>query len=342
MANRDTPIRFDVTTLGELVIDMIPAAGPDDGHLFVAKPGGAPGNVAAGVARLGLRTAMLSKVGPGSLGDMLIETLARAGVDTGAIIRSPVEPTALAVVSVNADGERDFMLYREGCADASFAANEVALDVVRASRVLHVGSLSLATPASAAAQRLAVACARDAGALISTDVNFRPTIWRDHEAMHATGREAVAGADIVKVSAEELSALTGIAETAGAVKSLWHHGLKVLTVTHGPGGAEFFTADRHVSIAGFPVEVADTVGCGDAFMAALLVGLLAIDITALREGELLSIGRSACAAGAVIAGVAGAMEHMPRPQDIATLVAVAGRLGIADDRRPRPHQGQAR
>ena len=314
-------IRFDVVAFGELVIDLIPAESKGGDLLFTARPGGAPGNVAAGVARLGQRAAMLSKVGPGPLGSLLIETLARAGVDTRGIVRSQVDPTALAVVQVNANGECDFMLYRDGCADSRFEPDDVALDIVRACRVLHVGSLSLASPLSAQAQRLAVKTARDAGALISADVNFRPAIWRNLDAMYATGREAIAGADIVKLNVEELTALASVRDTATAVRSLWHGGLKLFAVTHGARGAELFTARCHVPVAGFPVKVADTVGCGDAFMAALLTGLLQTGPATLGEEELHNIGRKACAAGAVIARAVGAMEHMPRQQDIATLVA---------------------
>ena len=314
-------IRFDVVAFGELVIDLIPAESKGGDLLFTARPGGAPGNVAAGVARLGQRAAMLSKVGPGPLGSLLIDTLARAGVDTRGVVRSHVDPTALAVVSVNSKGESDFMLYRDGCADSRFEPDDVALDIVRDCRVLHVGSLSLASPLSAQAQRLAVKTARDAGALISADVNFRPAIWRNLDAMHATGREAIASADIVKVNAEELSALASATDTATAVRGLWHSNLKVFAVTHGARGAELFTARCHVTVAGFPVRVADTVGCGDAFMAALLTGLLQTGPATVGEEELHSIGRAACAAGAVIARVVGAMEHMPRQQDIAALIA---------------------
>lgn len=96
-------MRFDVAALGELVIDMVPVAGAG-GRLFAAKPGGAPGNVAAGVARLGLRAAMLSNVGPGHLGDLLITALAQAGVETRGIVRALVETTALAVVSTSPPG----------------------------------------------------------------------------------------------------------------------------------------------------------------------------------------------------------------------------------------------
>src|SRR5436190_24299642 len=106
--------RVDVMALGELVIDLIPAPQPDSVMLFAASPGGAPGNVAAGIARLGLVSGMISKVGPGTLGDLLIETLAQAGVTTASVARAVNEPTALAVVSLAANGDRDYVLYRNG------------------------------------------------------------------------------------------------------------------------------------------------------------------------------------------------------------------------------------
>lgn len=309
--NDPLPIGYDVAALGELVIDMLPAgSGPGD-RLFAAKPGGAPGNVAAGVARLGLKAAMLSKVGPGAFGDLLIETLGGAGVETRGIVRATSAPTALAIVSADAAGERDFIFYREGTADTTFAAADLDLGIVRASRVLHLGSLFLATPMSAEAQRLAVLEARQTGVVISTDVNFRPSLWSDRAAMLATGREAVATADIVKVSEDELRALTGVSEIVDAVRLLWHERLKVLAVTQGAMGAELFTAKHRTRIAGFRTTVVDTVGCGDAFMAALLAGLLGSDLTRLEEADLLRIGRVACASGAVMAGTAGAMEAMP-------------------------------
>ncbi|MCB1487263.1 MAG: hypothetical protein KDJ88_07375, partial [Bauldia sp.] len=214
--------RFDVVALGELVIDMIPAGRSGGDTLFAARPGGAPGNVAAGVARLGLRAGMVSKVGPGRFGEILIETLAGAGVDTRAIVTADVETTALAVVALDAARDRDFALYREGCADASLSPQELDLEVIRNTRVLHTGSLSLGTPASAAAQRAAVAAAREAGALVSADPNLRPAVWRDQAAMLATGREAVASADIVKISEEELAALSQKRGIKAGVAALWH------------------------------------------------------------------------------------------------------------------------
>ena len=313
---------FDVAAFGELVIDLIPAGLDGDEPLFAARPGGAPGNVAAGIARLGLRSAMLSKAGRESFGDLVVKALAASGVETRAIRRAATETTALAVVSVDTAGERDFTLYRSGCADARYTPEEVDTNIIRSARLLHAGSLSLATPVSAAAQRFAVATAREAGALVSADPNLRPAVWRDAEAMIAAGREAVACANIVKLSGEELAILAGTDNESAAVQRLWHPHLKVMAVTKGPRGAAVYTDGWKVSVDGFTVDVVDTVGCGDAFMAALLAGLLATDLSRLDKDTAAAIGRRASAAGAVMATRAGAMTRMPLPQEIDRLMGM--------------------
>lgn len=320
--------RIDVAVLGELVIDLIPARSAAGQALYAASPGGAPGNVAAGIARLGLRSAMLSKVGPGAFGDLLIRTLVEAGVDPNGIRRATTEPTALAIVTLSATGDREFMLYREGCADANLGADELPMDVLRGARILHVGSLSLATPVSAAAQRRAVDIVRRSGGLISADVNFRPAIWRDLAAMRATGVEAAGSADILKVSTEELATLTGKDDLRAGVDAVWHPSLQLLAVTRGADGAVLFTRAYKVDIPGYPVRVVDTVGCGDAFMAALLAELLRRGVPS-SERDLREIGRFACAAGAVVAGVTGAMAVMPRLAEIEALVKSSEQLGVA-------------
>jgi len=314
------PARVDAAVLGELVIDLIPTTRVEQ-PLYAANPGGAPGNVAAGLARLGMRSLMLSKVGPGAFGDLLIRTLVEAGVDSAGIMRAATEPTALAVVSLSPSGEREFMLYRDGCADSNLSERELPLDLLRGCKLLHVGSLSLATPVSAAAQRRAIACVRDNGGMISADVNLRPAIWRDLGAMRATGAEAARNADILKVSTEELAILTGADDLRFGAEAIWHPSLKLLAVTRGADGVTLFTRDRSVEIPGYDVQVVDTVGCGDAFMAALLAELLRRETMPTTERDLGDLGRFACAAGAVVAGRAGAMAVMPRRADIEALLS---------------------
>ena len=145
------------------------------------------------------------------------------------------------MVALDEKGDRDFALYRANCADASYAPEEVDADVIRASRLLHVGSLSLATPVSTAAQRHAVQVAREAGLLVSADPNLRPAVWADKTAMIAAGREAVDSADIVKLSGEELAMLSGADDAAEGVRRLWHPRLKVMAVTDGERGAVIHT-----------------------------------------------------------------------------------------------------
>jgi sugar/nucleoside kinase (ribokinase family) len=325
--------RIDAAVLGELVIDLIPARGADGQHVYAANPGGAPGNVAAGLARLGLHSLMLSKVGPGAFGDLLLRTLAEAGVDTSGVARATTEPTALAMVTLDAQGEREFMLYREGCANANLAPSELPREMLRSCRLLHVGSLSLATPVSAAAQRTAIASLREHGGLISADVNLRPAIWRDLEAMRATGIEAARNADILKVSTEELAILTGLDDVRAGAAALWHPSLQVLAVTRGAAGAVLFTRDHRVEVPGHAIEVIDTVGCGDAFMAALLAELLRGGMPR-SERHLMEIGRFACAAGGVMAGRSGAMAAMPLRADIERLLRGSG--AVRPDGSDRP------
>ena len=311
----------DVVAFGELVIDLIPAGRDGDEPLYAARPGGAPGNVAAGIARLGLRAAMLTKVGSDGFGTLAVNALAGTGVDVSAIRRASTENTALACVTLDASGDRGFALYRENCADSVYAAEEVEAALVRGARVLHVGSLSLKTPVSAAAQRHAVALAQASGVLVSADPNLRPAVWDDHAAMAAAGREAVASAEIVKLSREELAVLSGTEDEVEGIQRLWHHRLEVLAVTDGANGATLHTTAHAVRIPGYAVDVVDTVGCGDAFTASLIAGLLGHDLGRLDVATLEAVGARASAAGAIVATRAGAMTRMPRADEIDTLIS---------------------
>lgn len=307
-------MRYDVTTLGELVIDLVPVR-TSAGLAYLPKPGGAPGNVAAGMARLGHASAMITKVGTEAFGQAAVSALETAGVAMHAVIRTAAHNTALAVVSETASGESDFFFYRENCADSNLAPDEVPTDLIAASRVLHVGTLPLATRVSGAAQRHAVAYAKANSVLVSTDLNFRAAFWRDADRMREAGMEAVRAANIVKVSRDELALLASAIDTTDAVRSLWHSELIAFAVTKGAAGADLFTALDAVSVPGFAVTPVDTVGCGDAFMASLLASLLErqfeIQAVALR-----AIAARACAAGAIMATRSGALESMPSGAEI--------------------------
>jgi fructokinase len=313
-------VRFDLTSLGELVIDLVPVMTPA-GVAYLPMPGGAPGNVAAGLARLGHPSAMITKVGQEVFGETAVSALGAMGVSLDAVIRTGAHNTALAVVSLTKSGESDFFFYRENCADSNLSMEEVPEAVIAASRVLHVGTLPLATPVSAAAQRHAIDLAKARGVRVSADVNFRAAFWRDPNLMRAAGREVAAAANILKVSAAELMLLTGIADPAEAVRSLLHPGLIAVAVTKGAGGAELFSAGRVASVPIFPVEVVDTVGCGDAFMATLIASLIERDFEVRDAEDLRAITLRCAAAGAIVATRAGGLCSMPTRHAIEDFLA---------------------
>jgi fructokinase len=312
---------YDVAALGELVIDLVPTLDAEGRPAFSPKPGGAPGNVAVGVARLGGRAAMLSKVGDEAFGELLRATLDANGVASDGVLTTREGLTSLAVVALKSDGDRDFMLYRKGCAESTYAADEVALDIVSGARILHLGSLLLGEPVCAAAQRRAARHARDSGSLVSVDVNLRASLWRDPEDMRRAAMEAVASADLLKVSEEELAFLTGAADVAAGVDQLWQPRFRLLAVTFGSHGAMLATNERRVRAPGFAVEVIDTVGCGDAFTASLLTDIAASRADLDTKEGLETLARRACAAGAIAAMGAGGMDSLPTEAERAAFLA---------------------
>jgi len=311
---------YDVVSLGELLIDMVPLPAPAGALNFAAKPGGAPGNCAVGLAKLGRSVAMLSKVGDDAFGRLLTGTIAAAGASVEAIVISREHLTGVAVVTLDAQGDRDFLFYRQDCADVNYAPDEVRAAFIQAARILHVNSLVLASPVSASAQRHAIALAQAAGILISVDPNLRPLLWESREAMIAAAREVVAVANVLKIGEDELQIITGIANTDAALESIWHAGLKVVAITRGAAGATILTRAARISVPGVAVKVVDTTGCGDSFMAAFLTGLLDSDMD-LSDDNLAAIGRFACAAGAITATAPGGMDAMPTRADLTAFVA---------------------
>ena len=244
--------QFDVTSLGELVIDLVPI--PDaSGLTYAAKPGGAPANVAAGVARLGGRAAMVGQVGDDPFGWEALRALMEAGVSADTVAVSKMHKTPLAVVSYSGDAEANYSFFRENSADINLTLSDQARARIATSRILHVGTFLLATPVSGEAQRLAVAHARANGVAVSLDANFRSTFWNDTAAMVAAGIEMIRQANFLKLSRDELSLITGIDNVERAARSLWHDDLALMAVTDGIKGSDLFTPTERVSVPAFAV-----------------------------------------------------------------------------------------
>ncbi len=203
---------LDIIACGELLIDFVSTESGvslAQAPAFVKAAGGAPANVAVGVARLGYRAGFMGQVGDDDFGHYLADTLSANGVNTDGLCFSSEARTALAFVSLRADGERDFMFYRNPSADMLWRPEDVAGNYAASTRIFHYGSISLIGEPSRSATLEALESARSGGALISYDPNLRMPLWRDPIRARNGILDGMAYADLVKVSEEELFFLTG-------------------------------------------------------------------------------------------------------------------------------------
>ncbi len=304
---------LDVIACGELLIDFVSTESGvtlAEAPAFKKAAGGAPANVAVGVARLGYRAGFMGQVGDDDFGHFLADTLAQAGVDVNGLRFSAEARTALAFVSLRKDGERSFMFYRHPSADMLWRPEDVDATYAASTRIFHYGSISLIGEPSRSATLTALAHARRGGALISYDPNLRLALWPSAEAARAGMLAGWEHADLAKVSEEELVFLTGEADMALAARQLWHDRLKLLTVTRGAAGAVYFLAGASGEVPGFKVEAVDTTGAGDGFVAGLLAGLLDGGLRFEREVVEAAL-RLGNAVGALTTTQRGAIPALP-------------------------------
>lgn len=320
-----------IVALGEALVDLV-ADSPGEGSLadaatFYRAAGGAPANVAVGVARLGARSGFVGAVGNDAFGDFLETTLREEGVDTSQMIRSEQERTALAFVSLGAGGEREFLFYRHATADLQLRPSDLSEDYVSSAAVLHVGSLSLTAEPVRSATLAALQIARGSGVERSVDPNLRLDLWPDPETARRQIRELLAHATLLKISEDELEFLTG-ASGEGAARSLMHPDLALVCVTRGAAGVDYYTRSTSGTVATYKVQPVDTTGAGDAFMAALLVGLhrtplmaqgLADDVNDTQTLE--KILRRANAFAALTVTRLGAIPAMPTAKELEAFLA---------------------
>ncbi|NOU73545.1 carbohydrate kinase [Paenibacillus sp. LMG 31458] len=269
-----------IVSLGELLIDFVPEVNGQalaDVTSFQRAAGGAPANVAAAVAKLGGDARFIGKIGRDPFGDFLVRTLDEVGVHT-AVVQTDEAKTGLAFVSLRADGERDFLFFRDPAADMLLRADEVQAQWLEDAAVYHFGSVSLIAEPCRTATLDAACRAREFGALVSYDPNVRLALWPSADAARAEILAQLPLADVVKVSEEEIEFLLGVDATTGA-QQLLQRGPKVIIITLGPGGCRVVTARQDVVIPGTPVAAVDTTGAGDSFVGGMLYQLVSLGAT---------------------------------------------------------------
>ena len=304
---------WDITTMGEILIDLTQAGEDSQGiPLFAAVPGGAPANVAVAAARLGARCSFVGKVGQDGLGGYLRRVLEDNGVDTSGLTAGE-EATTMAVVSIDSQGERSFRFLRG--ADRALTWEEVPRAALEETRVFHFGSVSLTEDPAHTATLAAAREARRQGKLISYDPNYRAPLWRSGEEARRRMLEPLPLVDLLKVSREELPLLSGTEDLEEGTARLAEAGPRLVLVTLGAEGAFYRWRGRTGRVPGVPVAVADTNGAGDSFLGAVLSRLARrcgeCPLEAMECGELEEILAFANRAAALTCSRRGAIPAMP-------------------------------
>ncbi|HEV2213118.1 MAG TPA: carbohydrate kinase [Gammaproteobacteria bacterium] len=310
----------ELVCFGEALIDFLGEPDTGTGALCYRRyAGGAPANVAVAAARLGTATAFVGMFGQDAFGDFLLESLVTAGVDTRYAVRTDEANTALAFVSLDPTGDRRFSFYRPPAADLLFRPGHFKPECFAQARFFHVCSNSLTEADIAATTLEGVRRARQAGALVSFDINLRPKLWHPETDPAPRIWSVLKEADVVKASAAELRFLIqGLGSEQQVLAELWRGRAQWLLITDGSAPARQFTRRGEDILPIFPVQAVNTTGAGDAFMGGLLSRLVLEKVEAANlDGFLADAGRMqrvlrfASACGALSVQRHGAFEAMP-------------------------------
>ena len=266
---------FDVTALGEILIDFTPCGKSSAGqYLFEQNPGGAPANVLTCLSKLGRKTAFIGKVGADMHGVFLKSVLEENQICTDGVITDADVFTTLAFVALSDSGERSFSFARKPGADTCLTCDELKVDFIRNSKIFHIGSLSLTAEPVKSATIKALELAKESGCIISYDPNYRAPLWDSKEAAIEGMRSILSFVDVMKLSDEETELLTDKADPKEAAGVLLEKGVSLVAVTLGADGALVCTKEGSAIVSGYKANVVDTTGAGDSFWGGFLHKLL--------------------------------------------------------------------
>lgn len=296
-----------VWVTGDAVVDLI----PDGENHYLKCPGGAPANVAVAIARLGGQSAFFGRVGNDPLGRFMNQTLSQEQVDSRYLILDNDQRTSTVVVDLDDSGERSFTFMVKPSADQFLQTSDIPN--FKQGDWLHVCSIALANEPSRSSTFEAIERIKKAGGSFSFDPNLRPEVWQKPQEMVATVMRAVANADVVKFSEEELTLLTetdSIEQGLNAIKALE---IPLVIITQGAKGALVVTKESQTLVSGKVVKPVDTTGAGDAFVGGLLYQLSQTPDWQKAENIALAV-ECAHGCGALATTQKGAMTALPNQQ----------------------------
>lgn len=287
---------FDLLTMGRSSIDLYAndvGAAFVDIKSFAAYVGGSPTNIAVGSQRLHLKTALLTAVGADPVGDFILHFLEQEGVETRYIARKPGARSSAVVLGIEPPDRFPLVFYRDNAADIQLTIDDVLASPVEQCRAFEFAGTNLSREPSRSATLFAVERARSAGATVFFDLDFRADQWQDPRAFGANARAVLPQTDIVLGTEEEVKAavLTEASQVQiahsqvsapdvhgdinTAIAALLRLGVKALIVKRGAQGATVCLPNgQRIDVPGFPVEVYNVLGAGDAFAAGFIYGHL--------------------------------------------------------------------
>ncbi|MCL4068368.1 5-dehydro-2-deoxygluconokinase [Pseudomonas sp. GX19020] len=287
--------KLDLVTIGRSSIDLY--GGQAGGRLedmgsFQKYVGGSPTNMAVGTARLGLKSALITRVGAEHMGRFLREELAREGVDTRGVVTDPERLTALVLLGIRDEHQFPLIFYRENCADMALCEDDIDEALIADTRAVVATGTHLSHPRTKAAVLKALALARQHGARAALDIDYRPNLWGvaghgDGESRFVESAEVTAKLqttlhlfDLIVGTEEEFHIAGGSTDTITALRAVRALSTATLVCKRGAAGAVAFTGpvpdslDAGETGPGFPIEVFNVLGAGDGFMSGLLKGWL--------------------------------------------------------------------
>ena len=315
--------KFDVTALGELLIDFTDNGKSAQGNtLFEANPGGAPCNVLAMLNKCGHPTAFIGKVGKDIFGLKLKSTLEEVGINTSNLIVDENARTTLAFVQTFEAGDRDFSFFRNPGADMLLTAQEVDEELIKDSRIFHFGTLSMTHDGVREATKRAIAVAKESGAVISFDPNLRPPLWNSLEDAKVQVAYGLGQCDVLKISDNEIQWFTGEEDfDAGIAKLRKEYDIPLILLSMGRDGSRAYYKDLKVEAAPFLQEsTIETTGAGDTFGGSCLHYILKYGLDDLDESRLKEMLTFANAAASIVTTRKGALRVMPEIEEVESFI----------------------
>ena len=311
--------KFDVVTLGELLIDFTDNGMSAQGNtMFEANPGGAPCNVLAMLNKLGHPTAFIGKVGKDIFGLKLKSVLEEVGIDTSNLIVDEDARTTLAFVQTFEDGDRDFSFYRNPGADMLLTADEVDGELVKSARLFHFGTLSMTHEGVREATKKAIRIAKENGAIVSFDPNLRPPLWKSLDDAKEQAAYGFTQCDVLKISDNEIQWFTGEEDYDKGIEKLrQEYDIPLILLSMGRDGSRAYYKDLRVEMPSFiQKETIETTGAGDTFGGCCLHYVLEYGLDGLNEERLKEMLTFANAAASIITTRKGALRVMPEPDEV--------------------------